>query len=50
MLKPINMDAIMNALKHNKFAVVFEMNTENNNTMTGPVANKPNLTGLNASL
>ena len=50
MLKPINMDAIMNALKHNKFAVVFEMKSENSSTITGPVANKPNLTGFNASL
>ena len=44
------MEAITNALKDNRFAVVFDMNNENKSTKTGPDASNPNLTGLSASL
>ena len=44
------MDAITNALKHSRLAVVFEMKIENNSTMAGPAASRPNFTGFSASL
>jgi hypothetical protein len=50
MLKPINMAEIVKAVKDKRFAVVFEMKSENKRTMTGPNAKIPSLIGLKASL
>jgi hypothetical protein len=50
MLNPINMAAIVKALKAIRFAVVLDMKREKRSTMTGPKARVPSLIGLNASL